>query len=331
MLKLQQFSKQIDEFMFYCDTKGLSKKTMSSYEQTLRLFSRFISDKYNVEDGKAVTEQMLRQYVKSLQERGKYTVVSDSNSKRYNQPDNRKDLGKRVSTSTINNYIRNIKVFFSFMKEQKYTRINVTEKVKQIKVARKAQDFISDNDFLSLLKNIDTSKFHEYRDYTIIQLIFDTGMRLGECLKISYDDIDVNNRTILLQAENTKGKKDRYVYFSQYMQKELRRWIQYKDRYKDSDYLFCTIKGTPMNVGVFESNFKTYVKRIGLDEAHPHQLRNNFAKRFLMSGGDIFTLSKILGHSSVTVTEKAYLDLNDDDIRQNYQKFSPLSKLKGNR
>ncbi len=331
MLKLQQFSKQIDEFMLYCETKGLSKKTMISYEQTLRLFARYISDTYKVEDGKAVTEPMLRQYVKSLQERGKYTVVSDNNSKRYNFPDNRRDLGKRISNSTINNYIRNLKVFFAFLKEHKYTKGNVAEKVKQIKISRKAKDFLSDNDFVSLLKNIDTSKFHEYRDYTIIQLIFDTGMRLGECLMITMDDIDINNRTILLQAENTKGKKDRYVYFSQYMQKEVRRWIQYKDRYKDSDYLFCTIKGTLMNVGVFEANFKNYVKRIGLNEAHPHQLRNNFAKRFLMSGGDIFTLSKILGHSSVTVTEKAYLDLNDDDIRQNYQKFSPLSNLKRTR
>ena len=57
-------------------------------------------------------------------------------------------------------------------------------------------------------------------------------------------------------------------------------------------------------------------------------LRNNFAKRFLMAGGDIYTLSRLLGHSSVTVTEKAYLDLTDDDIRQNYQRFSPLSNMR---
>lgn len=54
-------------------------------------------------------------------------------------------------------------------------------------------------------------------------------------------------------------------------------------------------------------------------------LRNNFEKRFLMQGGDIYTLSRILGHSSVKVTEEAYLDLDENDLRQNYQRYSPLA------
>ena len=57
-------------------------------------------------------------------------------------------------------------------------------------------------------------------------------------------------------------------------------------------------------------------------------LRNNFAKRFLMQGGDIYTLSRILGHSSVKVTEEAYLDLDANDLRVNYQRYSPLANLK---
>lgn len=57
-------------------------------------------------------------------------------------------------------------------------------------------------------------------------------------------------------------------------------------------------------------------------------LRNNFAKRFLMQGGDIYTLSRILGLSSVKVTEEAYLDLDENDLRINYQKYSPLANLK---
>lgn len=57
-------------------------------------------------------------------------------------------------------------------------------------------------------------------------------------------------------------------------------------------------------------------------------LSNNFEKRFLMQGGDIYTLSRILGHSSVKVTEEAYLDLDENDLRQNYQRYSPLANLK---
>lgn len=246
-----------------------------------------------------------------------------------NNPTVRKDFSKKISVITINNYIRNIKVFFSYLKDERIIKTNPMEKIRQIKSERKAQSFIDDTEFIKLLKHIETSKFHEYRDYIIIQLLLDTGMRIGECLLITTDDVDLEKRCILLPAENTKGKKKRYVFFSQHMQKELRRWLQYKDRYKTSDYLFCTINCTPLQIRNFEKNFREYAQRIGLKEAHPHQLRNNFAKRFLMAGGDIYTLSRILGHSSVTVTEKAYLDLTDSDIRYNYQKFSPLANLKG--
>jgi len=131
----------------------------------------------------------------------------------------------------------------------------------------------------------------------------------------------------MLRAENTKGGKYRYVYFSQELQKELRRWLQYKDRYVESNYLFPSIKCNKLGIGSFETKLKQYGERVGIN-IHPHQLRNNFAKRFLMAGGNLFTLSKILGHSSVVITEKAYLDLDDEDIRNSYQNFSPLSNIK---
>lgn len=205
---------------------------------------------------------------------------------------------------------------------------NSVARIKEIKCARKVVGFIEDGDFNRLLKAFDLSKFHEYRDYIVAQLIFDTGMRLGETLLIEETDIDFIKRTILLKAENTKGKKDRYVFFSQEMLKQLRRWLQYKDRYRQSKYVFCTNKGKLLKVNNYETNFKKYGERIGLSEIHPHMLRNNFAKRFLMQGGDIYTLSRILGHSSVKVTEEAYLDLDENDLRINFQKYSPLANLK---
>lgn len=78
----------------------------------------------------------------------------------------------------------------------------------------------------------------------------------------------------------------------------------------------------------FEKNFKKYVTLCGIKKyVTPHSLRNNFGRRFLIAGGDIFTLSKILGHSSVEVTEQAYADLSDGDICRNYQRFSPIENM----
>ena len=121
------------------------------------------------------------------------------------------------------------------------------------------------------------------------------------------------------------------VYFSPKTERIMRRWIQYKDRYSETDYLFPTRNNTGDHIQVsnFETNFKHYLKRVGLDEnISPHCLRNNFAKRCLMNGMDIYTLSRILGHSSVSVTEQAYLDLTDEDLGKRYQHYSPVSAMK---
>ena len=325
---MEKIDYDIDDFMDYCSAKNLAKKTINSYEQTLRLLSRYLIEVQNVKSAQDTKEVHIREYIKYLQDRGKYTVTINEKTKNINFPENREDYGKKIEITTINNYIRNIKVFYNYLYKNSYINNNPVSRIKEIKCARKVVGFINNENFNRLLRVFDLSKFHEYRDYIVAQLIFDTGMRLGETLQIQENNIDYINRTILLPAENTKGKKDRYVFFSEEMLKQLRRWLKYKDRYRQSEYIFCTNKGKPLNVTNYETNFKKYGVRIGLEEIHPHMLRNNFAKRFLMQGGDIYTLSRILGHSSVKVTEEAYLDLDTDDLRTNYQRFSPLANLK---
>lgn len=325
---MEKIDYDIDDFMDYCIAKNLAEKTINSYEQTLRLLSRYLIEVQNVKSAEDTKELHIREYIKYLQDRGKYTVTSNEETKNINFPENREDYGKKIEITTINNYIRNIKVFYNYLYKNRYITSNPVTRIKEIKCSRKVVGFIKKDEFNRLLRIFDLSKFHEYRDYIITQLIFDTGMRLGETLLIQEKDIDYINRTILLPSENTKGKKDRYVFFSEEMLKQLRRWLKYKDRYRQSEYIFCTNKGKPLSVSNYETNFKKYGVRIGLEEIHPHMLRNNFAKRFLMQGGDIYTLSRILGHSSVKVTEEAYLDLDTNDLRTNYQRYSPLANLK---
>lgn len=76
---------------------------------------------------------------------------------------------------------------------------------------------------------MDITKFHEYRDYIICNLIMDTGMRLSETLSLTINDIDFVRRTILIPAEITKGRRDRVVFYSQTMSKMFQRWLRFKD------------------------------------------------------------------------------------------------------
>ena len=154
-------------------------------------------------------------------------------------------------------------------------------------------------------------------------------MRLSETLALTIHDIDLVRRTIYIPAEITKGRKDRVTFFSTTMSKWLNRWIRYKDTIQESELLFPTQRtNTLLTASNFERNFRVYLRRTNIEKnVTPHTLRNNFTRRFLMNGGDIYTLSRILGHSSVTVTEKAYLDLMDEDFRKKYQRFSPLENM----
>lgn len=216
------------------------------------------------------------------------------------------------------------------MEENYLIKVNPMKKTKFLKSQRKKKPFLKDEDFNKLLKCLDTSKYSEYRDYIIIQLIFDTGMRIGETLEIDITtDIDFQNRAINLRAETTKSKIARTVFFSLKMAEELKRWMKFKDRYIESNLLFpVQLRDKVLDVNNFEKNYRKYCDRIKITEFSPHGLRNNFAKRCLMNGMDIYTLSRILGHSSVKVTEECYLDLDDEDIRKSYQKFSPLMRLR---
>lgn len=325
----RDFNFYIEDFMEHCKLKGLSKKTMKSYESTLKLFSKYIEEEFQVIKIEEVKIKHVNEYVKFTKERGKYSFVSDDKSVALNSPATRKDFGKAISSGTINNYIRNLKVFFTWAVENSLIKESPMDKVDFLKNKRKPKDDISNLDFTALIKAIDVTKYYEYRDYVIIQIIMDSGMRLGETLSLTIDDIDIDRRAISIPAEITKGKKERYVFFSNTMAGILRRWLQFKDRYIDNDVLiFPTTRGTKLGIPHFERNFRVYKERAELSQnITPHSLRNNFAKRCLMSGMDIYTLSRILGHSSVTVTEKAYLDLTVSDIRKNYQRFSPLENM----
>ncbi|MDQ0149210.1 tyrosine-type recombinase/integrase [Eubacterium multiforme] len=293
----------IEEFMEYCNLKDLSKKTMKSYESTLLLFSKYTEEEFQIDKIQEIKIKHTKEYIKFTKERGKYSYVSNDKTVLINNPSIRKDFGKTISPATINNYIRNLKVFFTWAVDNKIIKCSPMDKVEFVKCKRKPKDQLSDSDFKALIKALDITKYSEYRDYVIIQLIMDTGMRIGETLALTIEDIDLVRRAILIPADISKGKKDRYVFFSNTMASLLRRWLQFKDRYINNDVLlFPTTRGTQLGIPHFERNFRIYKERANLNKnTTAHGLRNNFAKRCLMSGMDIYILSRLLRHSSVTV------------------------------
>lgn len=317
----------IDQFLIICTNRQLAPKTVTNYEHTLRLMQQYFESS-GITDEKKIKNAQIQQYLQYMKERGKYTVAVNQNSRRSNTPDNRHDKGKDIQATTINGALKDMRVFFNWLVTENIISESPIKKTDFMEVKRKPLEFVTDDEYQKLIQSLDIVAFSQVRDSVIIQLLLDTGMRIGECLQLKDENIDLSNNTFFIPEDVTKSKKARYVFFGTKMAKQLRRWFNFRDRHRDTEYLFCTNCGNKVTVNNFEVNIRKYCNNIGIERVHPHNFRNNFAKRFLMNGGDIYTLSRILGHSSVKITEQAYLDITEKDLQKMYQNFSPLNRMK---
>ena len=127
------FDWQTNEFMLYCRTTQLREKSMMAYEQSLKLFQRWCMDEMGIFTVDKVTENIIRRYIMELQERGKYTFYIVDKQKKTNYPERRRDYRKPISTATINNYIRNLRVFFNYLERNYIIKKNPMKKIRQLR------------------------------------------------------------------------------------------------------------------------------------------------------------------------------------------------------
>ncbi len=322
MYKEGNFNFYVEDFMLFCTSKNLSKKTMKSYEQTLKLFALYLEQELQINEVEKVTSSQIRHYIKYLQERGKYTVqVANRN---INFPESRKDLGEKVSPNTINNYIRNIKVFYNYLIDEEVIRTNPFKNIKFLKKRDRIKEALTEREIRKILIQFDLTTFYGYRNWIITRLLLTTGARVGEMLSVEEDDIDFKNKAIVMR--DTKNKKERYAYLTHLMQRDLKRWISFKERYITTPYVFPTNRATKLRITSYEKSLKDASIKADVDNVYPHRLRATFAIEFIKNSGSIYVLSKLLDHSSVDVT-KVYLNLTDKEIQEQFLKFHPLRDM----
>jgi site-specific recombinase XerD len=165
------------------------------------------------------------------------------------------------------------------------------------------------------------------RNLAIMMLFLDTGIRLDELvnLRLSRVDFAVGEMTIF-----GKGGKERKVPIGSQAKKALINYIT-KERSepvnpRDEDNLFLNTDGDPITHDAVEKLFQRVRKAAGLARFHPHVCRHTFSVRYLVNGGDAFSLQKILGHTSLEMTRK-YVNLASDDVKDKHRRFSPMDNL----
>lgn len=164
------------------------------------------------------------------------------------------------------------------------------------------------------------------RNDAIIDLLFSTGIRIGELAQIHLQDIDLKNRVVVIFG---KGRKERLLYLSSTeLIKKINDWMEVRELFHpQSDTLFLNKYGQALSIFGIEDIFAKYRKLASINEkATPHYLRHSFATQLLENGADLRAVQEILGHSSVSTTE-IYTEVSVKRKRDVLSQFNPRNRL----
>ena len=138
--RISKKSKSINDiivgYLEYCNYKNLSLKTIKSYHQTLMLFSKYLEEEKQITDINKINKDTVEEYISFTKERGKYSFVASEGGMIKANIDKRSDIGKEVSNCTLNNYLRNIKAFFSYLVDNQIIKSSNVHQCKFIKTER---------------------------------------------------------------------------------------------------------------------------------------------------------------------------------------------------
>jgi len=212
--------------------------------------------------------------------------------------------------------------------EEGYIQENPMSRLKLSSVPQKVIATFTSEQIQKVIKNLDRKTPIGFRDYTIIFLFLDTGIRLSELTNLKIDDINFGQSWLTVVG---KGNKERGVPFGTQVRRILWRYVR---DYRQSPgsledtHLFLTEGGSQLQSRSVQSMILRLCKRAGITgiRCSPHTFRHTFAKLYLLEGGDIFSLQKILGHNSLEMV-KNYLNLAMSDVSQQHRMFSPIDHM----
>ncbi|MNC46185.1 Tyrosine recombinase XerD [compost metagenome] len=183
-----------------------------------------------------------------------------------------------------------------------------------------------DTALIELINAPDQKTFAGFRDYTLILLTLDTGIRPKEAFTLLPDDFNPRASELYVRAENSKTRVSRTLNISPQTNKAISDLIAYRSKdWKKNTPIFCTNEGNPLTRYTWGDRMEIYSKKLGT-KIIPYDLRHSFAVGFLRGGGNALALQRTLGHSDLTMT-KRYVNLAESDLKEQHAMASPLNRL----
>jgi len=312
----------ISYYILLCQAEGKSAKTIRWYRQKLEFFADFIKGRGYSTRVERIETWHIREFIRWLESEVK---VGENNPHRPTQD-------RLLSPYTVQGYVRTLRVFFNWAMQEGLIEENPMVRVRTPKVPKLAMPFFSEEEVQRLLKAAKGKGPVSQRNYAIILMLLDTGIRVSELTGLRMRDLYLAEGYFKVFG---KGGKERIVPMGRTCRLALSRYV-HKFRPRPAlasiDNVFLTRDGRPLRADYVYKIVVNACQRAGIEGKRrgPHTCRHTFAHQFLMNGGDLLTLQRILGHSSLEVV-KLYVDLNTNDLLSQQRKYSPIDTLQGRR
>ena len=278
---------------------GLSANTRQAYERDLRLFCKTLGFK-NSDALVNVSREQITGYMTQLKEKG-------------------------LAAATIARKLAAIKAFYRFMTAEGYMDANPAEVVEAGTKGIKLPCVLSEDEVVRLLNQPDITTAEGFRDRTMLEVLYATGMRVSELINLTLERVDLNMKYIIAFG---KGSKERIVplgsvaaeFLQQYLEK-VRPKLTHED--KNTNIVFLAFGGHELTRQRFWQIIRAYGRKANINKAlTPHILRHSFATHLLDNGADLRSVQELLGHSDISTTQ-IYTHLTNKRLRDIYAKAHP--------
>lgn len=299
-------------FKLSCQTEGKSPKTIDWYTSFMLRFQRFLEQNELPTQLDRIEKTHIRRFILYLQQ--------EARTPRKNKP---------LSGATVQGYVRAMKAFFAWAEREEYIPANLMAKIPIPKAETRVIATFSETQVQSLFNLCLSSHGNSTRNTLILLLLFDCGLRVSELTGIEIDDINLEEG--IIKIRKAKGSKERYVPVGKVAQKFLWKYINTSRPEPVTPRITNLVlneKGLPLTNNGVQQMLRRYSKKAGITgtRCSPHTCRHTFARNYLMNGGDIFSLQKILGHSSLA-SVRIYINLFAADIKKQHRQFSPVDNM----
>lgn len=278
---------------------GLSANTRQAYERDLRLFCKTLGFK-NSDALVNVSRGQITGYMTQLKEKG-------------------------LAAATIARKLAAIKAFYRFMTAEGYMDANPAEVVEAGTKGIKLPRVLSEDEVVRLLNQPDITTAEGFRDRTMLEVLYATGMRVSELINLTLERVDLNMKYIIAFG---KGSKERIVplgsvaaeFLQQYLEK-VRPKLTHAGR--NTNIVFLAFGGHELTRQRFWQIIRAYGRKANINKAlTPHILRHSFATHLLDNGADLRSVQELLGHSDISTTQ-IYTHLTNKRLRDIYAKAHP--------